>query len=134
MRGAGLMQKRCKATKRDGSPCNGAPFKGGDYCWFHDPAEAEKRADGRRLGGSAKSNRARARKQLASAAMTPAELEGVIGLTITQVLAGTKAPGIGQAVAALARAAITIRETTEIEQRLEALESANGVNYGQRRA
>jgi hypothetical protein len=127
------MQERCKATKQDGSACNGAPYKGGAYCWFHDPAEAEKRANGRRLGGSAKSNRTRARKQLASTAMTPAELEGVIGLTITQVLSGAKPPGIGQAVAALARAAITIREASEIEQRLAALEAANGLAYGQRR-
>ncbi len=80
-------------------------------------------AEARRKGSKAKSNRARARKQLTSTAMTPAELEGVIGLTITQVLAGAKAPGIGNAGAALARASIAIREATELEERLAALEA-----------
>ena len=115
------MQKRCKATKHDGSPCNGVPFKGGPYCWFHDPAESARRAEGRRLGGAARSNHRRARKQLVDAAMTPAELEGIIGMTITQVLSGTKSPGIGNAVASLARASIAIREATELEQRVSEL-------------
>jgi len=83
-------------------------------------------AEARRRGGQARSNRARARKQLTNAAMSPAELEGIIGLTITQVLAGTKTPGIGQAVAALARAAVSIREATEIEERMTAIERRIG--------
>jgi hypothetical protein len=59
--------------------------------------------------------------------MTPAELEGVIGLTISQVLSGAKSPGIGNAVASLARASIAIREATELEQRVTELEQALGV-------
>ena len=82
-------------------------------------------AEARRKGGQAKSNRARARKQLAATALTPAELEGVLGLTITQVLSGAKPPGVGSAIAALARASIAIREAGEIEERLAALEAAN---------
>jgi hypothetical protein len=66
--------------------------------------------------------------------MTPVELEGIIGLTITAVLAEQKTPAIGNAIAALARAAISIREVSEIEKRLEALEAANGLGSGQRRA
>src|SRR5688500_18337755 len=89
-RGAVTMQVKCKATKHDGTPCSGTPFRGGDFCWFHDPAQADKRADGRRQGGSARSNKRRAMKEVEAHAMTPAELEGVIGLTITQVLSGTR--------------------------------------------
>ena len=67
------------------------------------------------------------RKQLINAAMTPAELEGIIGMTITQVLSGAKSPGIGNAVASLARASIAIREATELEQRVSELETTLGI-------
>jgi hypothetical protein len=83
--------------------------------------------EARRKGGKAKSNRARARKQLVSTAMSPAELEGVIGLTITQVLAGKISPGIGNAVASLARASVAIRETVDLEIRVTNLEAALGI-------
>ena len=127
------MVERCKASNSAGEPCGAQAIRDG-WCAWHDPERREEMAEARRKGGHAKSNRARARKQLASTAMTPAELEGVIGLTITQVLSGAKAPGVGQAVAALARAAISILEVSEIEKRLEALEAANGMPDRLRRA
>jgi hypothetical protein len=117
------MVERCKATNASGAPC-GAQARRDGWCAWHDPARRAEMAEARRRGGQARSNKARARKQLTSAAMSPAELQGVIGLTITQVLAGTKPPGVGQAVAALARAAMHVREASEVEARLEALEAA----------
>ncbi len=127
------MVERCTATNAAGERCGAQAIRAG-FCPWHDPERQEEMAEARRKGGKAKSNRARARKQLTSTAMTPAELEGVIGLTITQVLAGAKAPGIGNAVAALARASIAIREATELEERLAALEAASGMNNRLRRA
>src|SRR5687767_8216250 len=112
--GAWPMVERCKATNAAGAPCGAQALRAG-WCAWHDPERQAEMAEARRKGGKAKSNRARARKQLASTVLTPAELEGVIGLTITQVLSGAKPPGVGQAVAALARAALAIREATEIE-------------------
>jgi hypothetical protein len=38
------------------------------------------------------------------------------------VLAGKLEPGVGNAVANLARAAVTVREATELEHRLQVLE------------
>jgi hypothetical protein len=111
----------------------GAQARRDGWCAWHDPGRRAEMAEARRRGGQARSNKARARKQLVGAAMSPAELEGVIGLTIAQVLAGTKPPSVGSAVAALARAAIAVREATEIEERLAALEAASEA-CGQRRA
>ena len=125
-RGAWLMVDRCKGTNAAGAPCGAQALRDG-WCAWHDPERQPEMAEARRKGGQAKSNRARARKQLASTAMTPAELEGVLGLTITQVLSGAQPPGVGSAIAALAKASIAIREATELEKRLEALEAANGV-------
>jgi hypothetical protein len=126
------MVTRCKATNANGAPCGAQAIRDG-WCAWHDPERQAQMTEARRRGGQAKSNRTRARKQLASTAMTPAELQGVIGASIAKVLSGTITPGMGQAVAALARASVSIREATEFDERLEALEAANGLN-AQRRA
>src|SRR5215213_5557463 len=119
------MVARCKGLNTAGEPCGAQALRDG-WCAWHDPERQDEMTDARRRGGQARSNKARAKKQLVAAAMRPAKLEGIIGVTITQVLAGTKTPGVGQAVAALARAAMHVREQSEIETRLAALEEAAG--------
>jgi hypothetical protein len=121
------MADRCQATAASGNPCSATPRPGRPYCLWHDPQAEGLRRDLSRKGGAARSNRAKARKQMTDAALAPAELQGLIGATIRSVLAGKKSPGIGQAIASLARAAIAIREATEWEERLTRLEAAAGV-------
>lgn len=118
------MQSKCKATKQDGSPCSGHPVNGGMYCWFHDPAEASRRAEGRKLGGSARSNRSRARKQILDGALSPAEVGAKLGQALTDVLARKIEPNIANAAANLGRAIVSVHEVTELEQRLAAVEEA----------
>ena len=120
------MQKRCSGTKADGTPCGGVPYQGGELCWFHSPHTAADRAAGRRLGGSARSNKSRARRQIADATLAPNELAGLLSLTLTKVIAGQTEPGVGNAAANIARAIVAIREAVEIEERLAALEAAAG--------
>ena len=119
------MVERCMATNAAGAPCGAQALRDG-FCAWHDPQRQGEMTEARRRGGQARSNRARARKQLTAAAMSPAELEGVIGLTITQVLGGTTPPGVGQAIAALARASVAIREATELEERMADVERRLG--------
>ena len=123
-RDAGRMQRRCSATKADGSQCGGVPFRAHPTCWFHTPETAPDRAAGRRLGGSARSNRARAARELARAAMTPAEISGLLSLTLTRVIAGQTEPGVGNAAANIARAIIAVVEANAVEERLSLLEAA----------
>jgi hypothetical protein len=92
------------------------------FCFWHSPSTASDRDEARRRGGQAKSSLNRARKQMQDAALSPSELQGYIAVTLRGVLTGTISPGQGNAVASLARAAITIREATVIEERLDALE------------
>jgi len=68
--------------------------------------------------------------------MTPAELNGVLSDTLRRTLAGGIEPGVANAAASLSRAMIAVREATETEERLEALEKAaedhgrhNGRNF-----
>ena len=126
------MQQQCSGITKAGGRCRGRALPGSAYCIAHDPARVVEIAEYRRQGGKAKSNAARARRHMSAAAMTPDHLQGVLGLTIAGVLDGSKPPGVGQAVAALARAAMHVREQSEIETRIEALEAAAGIRDRQR--
>lgn len=117
------MVERCKATNAAGAPCGAQALRGG-WCAWHDPQRQAEMAAARSRGGQARSNKARARKELESTAMTPKELSGIVGMTITSVLSGKKSPGVGTAIAALVRAGLAVQESVEIEERLSALESA----------
>ncbi len=81
-------------------------------------------AEVRRLGGKAKSNANRARKQMIAAVMTPEEIGGLLSLTLRNVIAGRVEPGVGNAAANLAKAIVTIQEATTLELRLSALEAS----------
>jgi hypothetical protein len=125
------MVGKCRATNAAGAPCSATPVRPSGWCWFHDPALTAERDAGRRKGGVERSNQARARKQYADGALAPIEVQGLIGTTLRAVLVGKVTPGQGQAVAALARAAMTVREASEVEERLAELEARAGI--GERR-
>ena len=36
---------KCRATRKDGDPCQAEAQSGREYCFFHDPAKAEERRD-----------------------------------------------------------------------------------------
>jgi len=56
--------------------------------------------------------------------MTPAELGGVLSDVLIRTIAGELEPGVANAAANISRALIAVREATEIEARLDALEEA----------
>ncbi len=117
------MDAKCSTRNRAGAPCGAQAWRDGLCRWHHLGLEVE-RATWRRTGGEQRSNKQRARRQLPDAVLTPAELQGFIGLALRGVLAGRIEPGVANAVATLARAAVAVREATEIETRLAALEAA----------
>jgi len=116
------MQQRCNGTNKAGEQCNGKALPGSPYCIAHDPTKIVAITEARRKGGAARSNRAKARRELEGAAMTAAELNGILAVTIRQVLSEKKAPGIGQAIAALSRAALEAGKATDLENRMAAIE------------
>ncbi len=56
--------------------------------------------------------------------MSVAELGGLLGLVLKGVIAGRVEPGGGNAAANIARALVSVREASEIEDRLRELEAA----------
>ncbi len=124
------MDAKCTARNRAGEPCGAQAWRDGLCRWHHLGLEVE-RATWRRTGGEQRSNKQRARRQLPDAVLTPAELQGFIGLALRGVIAGEIEPGVANAVATLARAAVVVREATELEDRLAALEATADGQDGQ---
>ena len=122
------MVSQCAATNSAGLPCQAQPIRPSGYCWWHCPDAAEERDRTRREGGRARSNKARAAKTLPDHALTPEQLQGLLGLTLKAVLNESKSPAIGNAVGSLARAIVAVREATDLEARLAALEAAAGID------
>jgi hypothetical protein len=75
----------------------------------------------------ARSNKARARKQLADQVLTIGDMDALLCLAIKRVAAGTMEPNIGSTMAMIAKAVVGIRSTGDFEKRLEALEQSAGV-------
>ena len=111
------MAVRCAGTKRDNSPCTATVESPQEYCWWHDPANAEKRRRAASKAGKAKPNR-----ELASIKRRLSELA-------EDVLEGRQ----DKAVAAVASQVLNVylraisvetklKEQFELIERLESLE------------
>jgi len=55
------------------------------------------------------------------------DLDGLLCSALVQVAAGKLEPGIGTAMAGIARTVVAIRSTGELERRLEELERVAGI-------
>jgi hypothetical protein len=111
--------RTCTATKRDGSPCTIRVVGDSCFCFAHHPAYAEQRTQARAQGGRNRSNVARAKK------LVPARLLPVLTTledTLQGVTYGTVDPRRATAAASVARAIAAVFSTSELEQRVRALE------------
>jgi hypothetical protein len=105
----------CTGRNKDGSACKARAQRDSTFCLAHDPLRVTDLATWRRQGGKASSNAARARRQLPEGLLTTQELQAVVGLTITEVRAGTIEPGVANSVAALSRAYVAVAEAAAVE-------------------
>jgi len=121
------MATQCQGTNRTGEPCSAHVDDGQTWCRWHDPNRAEERTEWSRKGGQARSNRARARKQLADAVLSIDDLDALLCRALVQVAGGKMEPGVGSAMAGIAKTITTIRSTGDFEKRLEELEQAAGI-------
>lgn len=120
------MANRCIALNREGDPCSAVPRPGRAWCQWHDPDLAEERRRWQLEGGRNKANSARAKKRILSGALDLQEIDGALCGALTDVLAGDLEPGIATAAASLARTITAVRQVTDLEKRLEALEARRG--------
>lgn len=113
------MSVRCGGTKRDGSPCTATVEAPKRFCWWHDPANGDQRRRAASKAGKAKPNR-----ELASIKVRLSDLAD-------DVLAGRTDKGVAavasQVLNVYLRAVsveLKVREVTDLEERLEELETA----------
>ena len=124
---------RCLGTKRDNSPCTVSVEPPQTYCWWHDPANADKRKQAASKGGK-RAGRGRPSVELArlqgrfeelAAKVLSGEIERGVGAVAGQLLNGARA---------CVRDGLAAREQEELIERLEALEEAletkQGARYG----
>jgi hypothetical protein len=114
---------RCLGTKRDNSPCTVMVEPPKEWCWWHDPANAEQRSLAASKGGK-RAGRGRPVLELARLQRRFEELA-------EQVLSGEVERGVGAVAGQLlngaracVRDALAAREQEELVERLEALEQA----------
>lgn len=118
------MTRRCSVTMPTGQHCRSAPLLDRPFCFLHDPDQAEKAAEARRVGG----NRRRHESTL-GVVYDLGDLATVDGMR--RLLEIVVADGLGLdagigrlrvLIAALGKA-IELHETEELTARLEALEA-----------
>ncbi len=126
------MPSQCQGTNRNGEPCSAHVYDGARWCRWHDPDRAEDRAAWSRKGGQARSNKQRARKQLADEVLSIGDLDALLCLALQRVGTGAMEPNVGSAMASIAKTITTIRSTADFEKRLEELERAAGIGSGRR--
>jgi len=116
---------RCAGTKRDNSPCTATVEPPQRFCWWHDPANADKRRRAASKAGKSKPSRELATIKQRLSDLADAVLEGHQDRADAAV-AGQLFNTYLRAVSVELRA----REQLEITERLEALEEALKRNQG----
>ena len=122
------MAVRCAGTKRDDSPCTATVEPPQRFCWWHDPANADKRRRAASKAGKSKPSR---------------ELAGIkqrLSDLADDVLEGRQDKGVAavasQVLNVYLRAVtveLKVREQQEFIERLETLEERLGRDGGGRR-
>lgn len=110
---------QCAATRKDGAPCLTPARRGSRYCFAHDPALADRRDAARRTGGRNRANAVRLR------GLVPLRLLPVydrLETALSEVHGGTLDPKRAQAMAAVARAMVSVLTAGELEERVRKLE------------
>lgn len=130
---------KCRATRKDGSPCRGDALNGGDYCAFHAPEKAKDFQNGRVEGGKAgklatlapeavKPWRGQPGDVDIMQSVTPVELVNLLCQTIDDVRMGAIDPKVANSVGYLAGVIVKIQQYEALDDRLAAIEQALGVN------
>jgi len=113
----------CNGITKGGNKCRARVIPGTSWCVFHSADDEQRRAWAAQ-GGVNSSTKARARKQLPGEAMESDELTAWLAVVFRRLVKGDLEPQIATATANLARTMLAVREASEIETRLAALEKA----------
>jgi hypothetical protein len=126
---------QCNATRKDGQPCGAEAQVGRAVCFFHDPDRSGDRKDAQSRGGSAKNTlqvvrpwRGREGEVTVIKSPTTEEIVSLIADTIDEVKVGAIDPKIANAVGYLSGVLLKALEYDALNERLQAIEEAIGMN------
>ncbi len=117
--------RTCQAVTERGEPCAATPLRDDERCFWHSAATAKEAAEARRLGGM--------RRRREGTLQGAYEFEGLDSVArIRRLLEVAAADALGldnsiarvRALVAVSQAAAKLLEVGELEERLEALETA----------
>jgi hypothetical protein len=119
---------RCAGTKRDNSPCTATVEPPQRFCWWHDPANADKRRRAASKAGKAKPNR-----ELASIKTRLSNLaDDVLADKVDKGVAAVASQVLNVYLRAMS-VELRVREQMELIERLESLEEGLEQQRGERR-
>ncbi len=122
---------QCTATTQDGGRCRSNALHGSQFCFTHDPAHAQARAEARRRGGHNRRTPKRADAvnalvSLRSVGDVQAQLESALADTLGQENSAART----QAVVRLLQVALKALEVGDLENRIALLETQLGNETG----
>ena len=120
-----ISRRRCTVRRTDGQPCRTAPQLGSDYCWMHDPANAEAVAEARKLGGHRRKREIAVRGAYDMENVNSVEgAQRVIEIALLDLL--SLDPSLSRCRSLLYAAMIIFKglEVSDFAERLKALEAA----------
>lgn len=114
--------RTCSASKPDQSKCQAPARPGSEFCFFHDPSQAEKRREAQAQGG--RQNRMKTLELSAPDVKVEDCGDAIILIseTINQVRKGQIDPRIANSVGFLANILIRALERDRLETRIQQLE------------
>ena len=120
-----VTHRHCAATRADGQPCGMPPMADSEFCWAHDPANAEAAAEARRLGGM----RHKREGTLASAYQFDGlgnvyDIRRLIEIAVLDTLGMENSIQRARTLAYLAQTALKSLEVGEVQDRLAVLEES----------
>jgi hypothetical protein len=122
-----LTSRICKGRNQQGEACGSPPLREGEFCWSHDPENAEAAQEARRVGGIR-----RRREGTVAAAYdfegldTIPKVRRLLEVAVADTLSLENSIARSRALAYLAQVAVMLLEKGEHEERLEAIEAVLG--------
>ena len=116
-----MAAERCTFVHSSGRRCGGFRIGGSAFCFAHAPDQEAKRADARRRGGRA--GRVATVPESDLSVRSLGDVLALVELTINDVRSGRVDVRIANAVGVLANVAARVIQQSDLEARLEALES-----------
>ena len=113
----------CRALKQNGRPCRAPALRAGSACFWHAPESTEAAAEARRLGGLRRRREGTVGGAYALEGFrTGADLQRVLELALADTLELENSIARTRALTHLVAVAARVKETSEFEARMRALE------------